>query len=321
MNGYMRRAFVKAGRLLRRLVVFYIAGLGVPMSIRPLLGEGRIRARDDLTEPLHAASWLGVVFEHRRWTCREVEMRWRAPHHLIVLTEAGRTAATRIRCGDETVYDGRDRAGVISFVPAGVERDGLYRDADLTYSALWLDPSLDLPEFGRLAQLPILANRSDPVVATLLSTLRAEMASGCTPQSAYIEHAVAILALRLAALHGVVPRPARHGVLGRRTLARVEDYVAAHLVDDISLSVLAAVAGVGADSFARRFKATTGLAPYAYVLEKRIGRAEDLLRATDLSLASIAVQLGFSSQSHFTTTFRRLRGTTPRAWRANVPES
>lgn len=47
-----------------------------------------------------------------------------------------------------------------------------------------------------------------------------------------------------------------------------------------------------------------------------------LLRETDLSIGSIAFRLGFSSQSHFTTTFRRLRGMTPRAYRVNSsPES
>lgn len=76
------------------------------------------------------------------------------------------------------------------------------------------------------------------------------------------------------------------------------------------------------DSFARRFKATTGLAPYAFVVERRLRRAEILLAKPEMALAAIAMSLGFSSQSHFTTTFRKLRGTTPHAYRRRFfPES
>ncbi|TJW39171.1 MAG: helix-turn-helix transcriptional regulator, partial [Mesorhizobium sp.] len=58
----------------------------------------------------------------------------------------------------------------------------------------------------------------------------------------------------------------RHGRLSRRALGRVRAYIDAHMNADISLSELAAVADMAVDSFARRFKATTGLAPYAYVI-------------------------------------------------------
>ncbi|ACP21603.1 hypothetical protein NGR_b01370 (plasmid) [Sinorhizobium fredii NGR234] len=52
------------------------------------------------------------------------------------------------------------------------------------------------------------------------------------------------------------------------------------------------------------------------------GGAELLLRETDLAIGAIAFRLGFSSQSRFTTTFRRLKGITPRAYRLQFsPES
>ena len=91
---------------------------------------------------------------------------------------------------------------------------------------------------------------------------------------------------------------------------------------DISLSDLAAIAGMAADTFARRFKSTTGRAPYAYVIEERVRRAELLLRESELQISVIAFRCGFSSQSHFTSTFRRLRGMTPRVYQAHFsPES
>ncbi|MGK9232580.1 AraC family transcriptional regulator [Inquilinus limosus] len=292
------------------------------MSIRPIFGDGQIRAREDATVQLHRAAWLDsrVLFDHRRWVCREVEMRWTAPRHLLVLTDAGRTAGTRVQADGRLLFDGSDRPGVFTFVPAGAERAGVYRDADLRYSALWIDPAWDGAE--RLAALPILVNRCDPVIGTLMGSLQAEIALGCRPDAAYVEHLVALLGFRLAALDRAPPPASRHGPLGRRALARVRDYVDAHIAEDISLAGMAAAAGMGADSFARRFKAATGTAPYAFVLEERIRRAEALLRDTAVPLGAVAMRLGFSSQSHFTATFRRLRGVTPRAYRMRIlPES
>ena len=292
------------------------------MSIRPIFGDGQIRAREDATVQLHRASWFGsrVLFDQRRWVCREVEMRWTAPRHLLVLTDAGRTAGTRIQADGRVLFDGPDRPGVFSFVPAGAERTGIYRDADLRYSALWIDPAWDRAD--RLAELPIQVNRSDAVVGTLIGALQSEIALGCRPDSAYVEHLVALLGFRLAALDNAPPRPSRHGRLGGRALARVRNYVDAHIADDISLTGMAEAAGMGADSFARRFKATTGVTPYAFVLEERIRRSEAMLADAALPIGTIAIRLGFSSQSHFTATFRRLRGTCPRAHRMRIlPES
>jgi AraC family transcriptional regulator len=114
----------------------------------------------------------------------------------------------------------------------------------------------------------------------------------------------------------------RPGSLGRQTFARVREYIDAHMTSDISLNDLAAVAGMAADTFARRFKATTGRAPYAYVIEERIQRAELLLREPELPISAIAFRCGFSSQSHLTSTFRRLRGMTPKVYQAHFsPES
>lgn len=292
------------------------------MSFRPLLGDGRIRSRQEKSETLQTAAWVdsSVVFDNRRWACREAELRWTAPHHLIVLTEEGGTSHTSIRSGAKSVYDGMDRPGDLTFVPAGAERLGVYRDVNLSYSALWIAP--EFPGSESLADKPIMVNRSDNVVATLLSSLRVEIALGHKPDTGYVEHLAALVSLRVAMLAGNQLPVVRYGRLSRRTFTRIREYIDARINSDISLSELAAVAEMAVDTFARRFKATTGLAPYAYVIEERVRRAEVMLRETGASIGAIAFHFGFSSQSHFTATFRRLRGMTPRAYRVEFsPES
>jgi AraC family transcriptional regulator len=290
------------------------------MSLEPLVGDGRIRAREVKTEPVHSASWIEsrLVFDHRRWSCADADLQWTSGHHLVVLTERGCSAQTLVRVGGRVLYDGRDRPGALSFVPAAVERRCSYRDADLVYTALWIDPALQekLCTDGSLAGFPMFVNGNDAVIASLLTSVRADIAAACIPCAAYMEHAAALILLRVRTLRGTQPQVARGGRLSRKALSRVEDYIDAHLGSDIALSDLAALLALPCDTFARQFKATTGRAPYAYVIERRIRRAESLLADGDEEIGAIALSLGFSSQSHFTTAFRRLNGTTPRTYRA-----
>jgi AraC-like DNA-binding protein len=67
--------------------------------------------------------------------------------------------------------------------------------------------------------------------------------------------------------------------------------------------------------FAREFKRLTGFAPHQYVLGRRVERARALLARGERSITEVALTVGFSSQSHLTTAFRRVYGTTPAAYR------
>ncbi|HEY0683230.1 MAG TPA: AraC family transcriptional regulator [Steroidobacter sp.] len=249
-------------------------------------------------------------------------MRWSAPHHLIVLTESGTTERTKTIADGELVYDGRDQPGALTFVPANVERVGSYRRARLNYSALWISPDLQLSGCEDPWSLPVFVNRSDNVIRTLLSSLSAELSRGFKPDAVYVEHLAALVLMRIRQMDGRKPQPRRHGKLGVKTFAVVRDYIEHHIASEISLNHLAHLVGMKADTFARRFKATTGLPPYAYVLECRTRRAAELLSQTDMPISTIAHSLGYSSQSHLTATLRRVRGLTPRALRAaRNPES
>ncbi|CAM4034462.1 helix-turn-helix domain-containing protein [Bordetella muralis] len=287
--------------------------------LQPLVGNGQILARQPDGQALQKHSLHGgqITIDRRRWTCREAEFRWTAPQHVIILTERGGTARTHMRDGAKPIYDGRDRSGVVSFVPAGVERNGYFRDADLVYTALWVDPNLDLQGCSQLSAAPLRVNTSDSVIRALMASLGAELAAGQLPEAVYLEHVLALISLRLGGnigrrSNGAATKMPR---LGRGVLKRLDDYIESHIEAGISLSELARLAGMPVDTFARRFKAETGMAPYAYVIERRVRRAETLLRTVNIPISEIAFGLGFSSQSHFTSTFRRVIGITPYAYR------
>jgi AraC family transcriptional regulator len=107
-------------------------------------------------------------------------------------------------------------------------------------------------------------------------------------------------------------RRARGGLAPHR-LRRVLEYVEARLGERLSLGRLSAVAGQSPSHFSRAFKQSMGVPPHRHLIQRRLARASALLDGTDLTVLRVALEVGFASQSHFTTVFRRWIGSTP--WR------
>ncbi|TJV20509.1 MAG: helix-turn-helix transcriptional regulator [Mesorhizobium sp.] len=99
-------------------------------------------------------------------------------------------------------------------------------------------------------------------------------------------------------------------------LKRVKKYIDDHLDKTISLADLAQEAEFSPMYFAARFRAATGLRPHDYVRRRRVEAAKAQLLQGEQSLVDIGINVGFQTQAHFTTVFKRLVGTTPGRWRA-----
>lgn len=95
-------------------------------------------------------------------------------------------------------------------------------------------------------------------------------------------------------------------------LQQAIDYIHTHLDRDLSLAELSSVINISPTYFASLFKQGIGTSPHQYVIQQRVERAKVMLKKTDLAIADIALQVGFSSQSHLTQQFKRLTGMTPK---------
>ncbi len=71
--------------------------------------------------------------------------------------------------------------------------------------------------------------------------------------------------------------------------------------------------------FSKLFKISTGTTPHQYVMRQRVECAQELLRQDRTPLAEIAAQVGFETQSHFTSVFRHIVGITPKRYREMHP--
>jgi AraC-like DNA-binding protein len=100
-----------------------------------------------------------------------------------------------------------------------------------------------------------------------------------------------------------------------RILRRVEEYIDVHLGETISVDALADVAGLSPSHFSREFKKSKGVSPCDYLVRRRVERTTELLTGTDLSLAEIALAVGFPDQSQCSRSFRKHVGIGPREYR------
>lgn len=106
--------------------------------------------------------------------------------------------------------------------------------------------------------------------------------------------------------------------LSSAQIRRVREYVDAHLHDALSIQALAEAVGLGAWTFARHFRAATGRAPHAFVIDQRVERARRLLISGDLAIKEIAGHCGFSDQAHMTRVVRARLGATPAQLRSSA---
>ena len=106
--------------------------------------------------------------------------------------------------------------------------------------------------------------------------------------------------------------PARH-------LLRAKDLADARYSEPLEVDDLARAAGLSKAHFSREFRRTFGESPYVYLLTRRLERAAALLRNTDRSVAEVCLDVGLQGVGSFTTSFKRMYGMTPTAYRESLP--
>jgi AraC family transcriptional regulator len=153
----------------------------------------------------------------------------------------------------------------------------------------------------------------DSDIADTCHRLARELNVDCTMSQLHFDAlttSIGVQIVRRWSNRGTKVTPFRGGLPPAR-LRRVEEFLMAHLADDVGLDTLAAIADLSPKHFARAFRQSTGMPPHRWLIEQRIDRAKALLRKGDASLAEIALACGFADQSHFTVTFRKMVGATP----------
>ncbi|MGP9812554.1 helix-turn-helix domain-containing protein [Rhodopseudomonas sp. NSM] len=162
--------------------------------------------------------------------------------------------------------------------------------------------------------------REDPVVVRLSEALAAAERDPSEFAALYAD------AIRLVTVARILsrrsqddevrePPPAAGTALPKWRFKLVVDYVTAHLGDKVTLADMAAAARLSRMHFAALFLRATGLRPHQYLLQRRVAAAQQMLQSTDHPIVQIAIDVGFQTQAHFTTVFKKMTGHTPAKWR------
>jgi AraC-like DNA-binding protein len=233
-----------------------------------------------------------------------------------------RTMNIRFSLSGRTVQDGVTTPGMVHVTEPAVPARCLFRGP---YDVLHLHvPNTLIAECARDMpghHAPILRSEAVPSKDIVLdwlgrALLEANRVGGAFGQTYADCISMAIVARLLASASGVgTSERSRGSKLAPWRLKRVIDYVEARLDEPVSLADIASAAGLTRMHFAAQFRAATGLRPHEYLLRRRIERAQEMLVSTGMSLVDVALSVGFQTQSHFTSAFKRYAGQPPRAWR------
>ena len=140
---------------------------------------------------------------------------------------------------------------------------------------------------------------------------------GIAAEKLYLENLANLLAVHLLKNYlNCNPKvPSLELRLSPKKLDLVLQYIEANLERKITLSKLANIAGVGKFYFCRLFKSSFGLTPYQYVIQQRVAKAKKLLTNSNIPICDIALDCGFSSQSHLAKHFRSMVRSSPMNYR------
>lgn len=172
--------------------------------------------------------------------------------------------------------------------------------------------------FGGPAQLTPRFAVFDPLLEQLAIAVLTALKDGNAEDRLYIETIAQLIGAHLARAHSSrsrVRQPASTDGLTPVRIRRLLEYIDQHLGENLSLEAMAAEVSLSPIYLARAFRATVGEPPHQYVVRRRIDQARRLLTSTALSIAEIALIVGFSSQSHLSNQFRRLAGVSPAVYR------
>ena len=180
---------------------------------------------------------------------------------------------------------------------------------------------MNVPRIGELDYQPG-AGVDDKIIRDLGNMLLGGFTYPERVNRMFVEHVTLAAAAHVAQTYGGMRVAAARakGGLAPWQLRRSTELLAAHLDGSVALKSLADACGLSTSHFTRAFGTSTGLAPSQWLAHRRVEAAKDLLRRRRDPLREIALDCGFSDQSHFTRVFTRIVGSSPGAWQRMLDE-
>lgn len=159
---------------------------------------------------------------------------------------------------------------------------------------------------------------SDPVISSVISAIARELVYGELGGALYVEllrNQLSVLILRRYAKIPNNSKSANYGKLCPSQQRMLEEFIFENIANNISLEQLGGLINNNVHAFIRKFQATYSTTPHAYVMSQRVEHAKKMLSKGDSPIKVVAVNCGFSDQSHMTRIFRKELSLTPGLYR------
>jgi AraC family transcriptional regulator len=257
---------------------------------------------------------------------RQTMSEWTMPaleNHCIMI-QLGPAVDVTARINDESLERTLE-PGDITIVPAGLSMHWRQRDTVPNHMLhLYLGPhflrtsaeSIDV-DYSQISIAPQFGIRDEHIHHIGMS-LHYELKDMNVVGRLYADSLAKVVAMQLVRRYSYLNdlQMSRGGMAPRR-LRKAIEFINENLDNEetLALTTVADEVQMSYSHFSRAFKQSMGITPNGYMTRQRIERAKKLLSETNLPIADIALRTGFASQSHFTTTFRRLVWTTPKGFR------
>jgi AraC family transcriptional regulator len=283
-----------------------------------------LRSRDEGRTPEQRTTLSGRGFRAERTELRgpqTVDYAWCGRGHYLALHDITLQDG-EVRVGDRHTSELRDLRQRLTYAPPGTTIEGwssLTR-RDHSYLAVSFEPDFmaeleqERPWPIQKIERPYLYFRNATLCETLKKLGRL-MSEPVAPDPLMAETISLLTFLELDRALAEPRSEERRPHLPHAQLAIVLDYVESHLDKPITLDTLAGLTGLSRYHFARAFTASMDTSPVQYVRNRRIERAQSLLRTTGRDLEDIAKSVGFGGTRQFSNAFKRQVGQAPTAYR------
>jgi AraC family transcriptional regulator len=160
---------------------------------------------------------------------------------------------------------------------------------------------------------------SSHILASLLETATVALNTDRRVTQKCIRRAAALLGIDLSPRRdATAERSHMQGGLAPWQARRLRSYIEDKLDSTIRAGDLAGLVRLSTSYFFRAFRNTFGETPVAYIMRRRMQRAQELMLKSRVSLSQVALECGMCDQAHFSRTFRRIVGTNPTVWRRQL---
>ena len=160
------------------------------------------------------------------------------------------------------------------------------------------------------------SDASNDALASLLATATVALDTDRRAAKSCIQRAAALLGIDLkSGADWVAGNSCLQGGLAPWQAKHIRSFIEDKLDSSIRATDLAGVVRLSTSHFFRAFRQTFGESPRAYIMQRRIRRAQELMLTSRLPLSQVALECGMCDQAYFCRVFRRIVGINPNAWR------